>query len=434
MKIEVIGLGYVGLSTAAVFADSGFDVIGVDSNTNVVETINSGAVHIVEPDLERVVRTAVAKKKLVARSAPCEADAFVIAVPTPNSDDVYMSCDLTHVLTATEAILPYLRKGNLVIVESTIAPRTVEDHIKPVVERAGFTVGEDIFLAHCPERAFPGQILHELVYNNRVIGGVTDACAEKAAAIYGAFVKGEIIRTDSKTAEMCKLMENTFRDVNIALANELAKVCCKLDIDVYDVIRLANKHPRVNIHTPGPGVGGHCLAVDPYFIYATVPDTAKMIKLARDVNESMPDFVVENTLKLLRKDRTQPIAVFGVAYKPDVDDVRESPALKIIDKLNTLGYETRVHDPYVKNDAYVSAKDALEGAGLLLCLVGHSDFRRIDGSVFKALMARPLVFDVSGTLAQEGVEIVHYGNLHRHIRKGEKAHAERKKLETQARP
>lgn len=419
MKIEVIGLGYVGLSTAAVFADSGFDVIGVDRNAGVVETINAGAVHIVEPDLEHIVQKAVREKKLIAKTLPSEADAFVIAVPTPNSDDVYMSCDLTHVLTATEAILPHLRKGNLVVIESTIAPRTVEDRIKPVIERKGFTVGKNVFLAHCPERAFPGQILHELVYNNRVIGGVTPACADKAAELYGAFVKGEIIKTDSKTAEMCKLMENTFRDVNIALSNELAKICCKLGIDVLDVIRLANKHPRVNIHTPGPGVGGHCLAVDPYFIYATVPDTAKMIKLARDVNESMPDFVVESTQRVLCKDRTRPIAVFGAAYKPDVDDTRESPALKIIEKLNTLGYETRVHDPYVLNEAYVSAENALRGAGLLLCLVGHSDFRRLDGGMLRELMARPLVFDVTGTLALEGVEIVNYGNLHRYV-KGKK--------------
>ncbi len=201
MKIEVIGLGYVGLSTAAVFADSGFDVIGVDRNAGVVETINAGAVHIVEPDLEHIVQKAVREKKLIAKTLPSEADAFVIAVPTPNSDDVYMSCDLTHVLTATEAILPHLRKGNLVVIESTIAPRTVEDRIKPVIERNGFTAGKDVFIAHCPERAFPGQILHELVYNNRVIGGVTPACADKAAELYGA--SGEIIKTDSKTAEMC---------------------------------------------------------------------------------------------------------------------------------------------------------------------------------------------------------------------------------------
>lgn len=399
MRIEVIGLGYIGLSTAIIFAKSGFDVIGVDQNLNVVETINKGDVHFEEPGLAEVIQDIVKNNKLLAISVPCEADAFIVAVPTPNTDDEYRGCDLTHVLSAVEGILPYLRKGNLVIIESTIAPLTIENQIKPVIEKEGFTIGEDIYLAHCPERVIPGQIMHELIHNNRVIGGVTNSCADKAAELYRTFVKGEIIKTDVRTAEMSKLMENTFRDVNIALANELAMICCELGIDVLDVIKIANKHPRVSLHMPGPGVGGHCLAVDPYFIYAKAPKTAKLIKLARDINNGMPEFVVDNTEKILKYDKSVPIAVFGVTYKPDVDDMRESPALKIIDKLVERGYKLRIHDPHVSNDVYQSMEDALYGAGLLLCLVGHKEFKAIDESLM-ALMAYPLVFDATGMLSQ----------------------------------
>lgn len=417
MKIEVIGLGYIGLSTAAVFANSGVDVIGVDRNMRIVETINRGDIHLEEPGLAEVIQRVVRDKKLVVYDAPREADAFIIAVPTPNADDAYRSCDLTHVISAVQDILPYLRKGNLVIVESTVAPRTIEDYVKPRIERAGFNIGDDIYLAHCPERVLPGRILHELVHNNRVIGGVTASCADKAAELYSAFVQGEIIKTDSKTAEMSKLMENTFRDVNIALANEIAVICCELGINVLDVIRIANKHPRVNIHTPGPGVGGHCLAVDPYFIYAKAPQTARLIKLARDTNNGMPAFVADSTETILNHDKSVPIAVFGVTYKPDVDDVRESPALKIADMLEERGYTLRIHDPHVGNPAYRSLEDALKGAGLLLCLVGHREFRTMDAAVLK-LMASPLVFDVTGTLAQTGARIINYGNLHAYLKDG----------------
>ena len=414
MKINVIGLGYIGLPTAAMFANSGADVVGVDHSDKIVNTINQGKIHIEEPGLQDIITHVVANKKLVAASKPAAADAFIIAVPTPNCQDHLQSCDLTYVLAAIQSIVPVLQKGNVVIIESTIAPRTTEDHVKPLIEKADFVVGRDIYLAHCPERVLPGHILKELVHNNRVVGGVTKKCALKAAAIYGMFVKGEIIHTEAKTAEMSKLMENTFRDVNIALANELAKICAELNINVLDVIQMANKHPRVNIHTPGPGVGGHCLAVDPYFIYAAAPETANMIKLARDINAGMPDFVVEHVEKLINEDRNIKIAAFGATYKPNVDDIRESPALKIIDKLKDKGYTVSIHDPFVKDDSYLSFSDALKDAGVLLCLVGHDVFKAMDFQQVMNLMQKPLVFDVTGTLKTDQLEIINYGNLYQY--------------------
>lgn len=417
MKINVIGLGYIGLPTAAIFANSGVDVVGVDQNESVVQTINKGMIHIEEPGLADIITDVVANKKLVANVEPQKADVFIIAVPTPNSDDACLSCDLTYVMSAVESIIPVLQKGNVVIIESTIAPRTTEDYIKPLIEQSGLIIGEDVFLAHCPERVLPGQILQELVNNNRVIGGITKECAEKAADIYGVFVKGEIIKTEAKTAEMSKLMENTFRDVNIALANEFAKICCELSINTLDVIDIANKHPRVNIHSPGPGVGGHCLAVDPYFIYAKVPQTAKLIKMARDINGSMPKFVVDKVGELVNNDKSVKIAAFGVTYKPNVDDIRESPALKIIDELKNKGYNVCIHDPYVQSKDYLSFTDALKDAGLLLCLVGHDVFKSMDYKTVLQLMDKPMIFDVTGSLkADSAVEIINYGNLYNHLK------------------
>ncbi len=415
MRINVVGLGYIGLPTAAMFARSGADVLGVDQSEHIVNTINNGDIHIEEPGLLDIIRDVVGEGRLKAALKPSEADVFIIAVPTPNAKDEHQSCDLKCVISAVHSIIPYLRKGNVVIVESTIAPRTTEDVIAPMIRQAGFELGQDVFLAHCPERVLPGQILNELVNNNRVVGGMTAACADKAADIYSMFVQGEIIKTEAKTAEMSKLMENTFRDVNIALANELAKICCKLKINVMDVIRMANKHPRVNIHTPGPGVGGHCLAVDPYFIYAAAPETAQIIKLARDINTSMPDFVVQNVEALLGYDKSARIAVFGVTYKPNVDDIRESPALKIVDKLSASGYQLRIHDPHVKSLDNVTFEEALKDADILLCLVGHHEFKLMKGSDIRKLMSKPVVFDVTGTLQQEDLDIINYGNLYSYV-------------------
>ena len=312
----------------------GVDVVGVDMVPEIVDTLNSGHIHIEEPGLAEMLSEVVAKGKFRASLTPEEADVFLIAVPTPNNDDEYKSCDLTYVLNATKQVLPFVKKGTTIIVESTIAPRSMEDFVAPLpVEKEGFKVGEDVYLVHCPERVLPGQIFYELEHNNRVVGGITEACTNAGAKVYETFVKGEIIRTNASTAEMSKLMENTFRDVNIALANELAKVCNSLDINVLDVITMANKHPRVNIHQPGPGVGGHCLAVDPYFIVAKSPDLAKIINLSRETNVAMPEYIVECVKELTNTIQSPKIAVFGLAYKGNVDDLRESPSIEIAELL-----------------------------------------------------------------------------------------------------
>jgi len=416
MKICTMGLGYIGLPTSAMFAKYGATVVGVDLFPEVVNKLNNGEIHIEEPGLGEVVKEVVEKGNFRASLTPEEADAFIIAVPTPNNDDMYKSCDLSYVLKATETVLPFVKKGNVIIVESTIAPRSMDDHVKPLVEAAGFTVGEDIFLVHCPERVLPGQILHELIHNNRIVGGVTEACSEAGAKVYGLFVEGEIIKTDAKTAEMSKLMENTFRDVNIALANELTKICNVLEINVLDVIQMANKHPRVNLHSPGPGVGGHCLAVDPYFIVAKAPEQAQMINLARGINVSMPEYVVNNVKEMVSGVENPKIAVFGVTYKGNVDDMRESPAMDIIDILRNEGLECAVHDPHVESDTFklLSAEEAVTDAHLLLVLTDHDEFKTMNTDELAEKMAKPVLFDTRNCVkTNEGkMQFVNFGNLY----------------------
>ncbi|MEC1215437.1 nucleotide sugar dehydrogenase, partial [Bacillus paralicheniformis] len=321
---------------------------------------------------------------------------------------------------AVQNVLPYLEKGNVLIVESTIAPRSMDDYVKPIVENAGFEVGKDIFLAHCPERVLPGKILHELIFNNRIIGGITNACAEAGANVYKTFVKGEIIKTDAKTAEMSKLMENTFRDVNIALANELAKVCNELDINALEVINMANKHPRVNLHTPGPGVGGHCLAVDPYFIIAKAPQTAKLIDISRSINTSMPYYIVENVNKLMEKNNGKVISIFGLTYKGNVDDIRESPAMEILNILTQQKkYEIRAYDPHVNQDfVYKNIQDVAENSDLILILSDHNEFKELDWSSLSGMSTKQ-VLDTKNIVKNRSSEFdyINLGNLYNAIKK-----------------
>lgn len=417
-KINVIGLGYIGLPTAAIFAKNGFDVVGVDVNLDIVNELNKGNIHIEEPGLNELIMQVVQEKKFKASLVPEEAEAFIIAVPTPNNNDTHKSCDLTHVIEATKKVIPYLQKGNLLIVESTIEPRTMEDHIKPLLENEGYQVGEDIYVVHCPERVLPGQILKELVENNRILGGVTDKCSLKAKELYEAFVEGEIILTDSKTAEMSKLMENTFRDVNIALSNELSKVCNELNINVLDVISMANKHPRVNLHTPGPGVGGHCLAVDPYFIIAKSPQKTPLISNARKINNSMPQYVVDNVKKITKEIEKPKITVFGVTYKGNVDDTRESPAFEIIDLLKDEGFDISIHDPHVSLEKLetntLDIYDSVENSDLILVLTNHNEFKMLEFEQLFNLMRTPQIFDtVNITKKYNGNEgtLYNYGNI-----------------------
>lgn len=424
MKICVVGLGYIGLPTSAMFAKNGVEVVGVDVRTEVIDKINRGKVHIEEPGLGEVVKEVVNEGLFRASLEPEAADAFIISVPTPNNEDQYKSCDLSYVLEAIEQVLPHVKKGNVIIVESTIAPRSMNDFVKPLIESTSFIVGEDVYVVHCPERVLPGSILRELVHNNRIIGGVTPQCAEIGAQIYNTFVQGEIIKTDAKTAEMSKLMENTFRDVNIALSNELTKICNSLEINVLDVIKMANKHPRVNLHQPGPGVGGHCLAVDPYFIVAKTPEIANIIQMSRDVNVSMPLYVYENIEQLLRGIDSPKIAVFGITYKGNTDDIRESPALEIIDQLYQKGYNVTIHDPYVKSELFnlKTAEEAVEGADLILVLADHNEFKTIDYSQFVSKMRQPILFDARNCipLNKKGkMKVVNFGNIHEMLKSDE---------------
>lgn len=420
MKLCTIGLGYIGLPTSIMFAKHGVEVVGVDIKQSVVDSLNSGRIHIEEPGLQEALEEVIASNTFKASMEPEKADAFIISVPTPNNDDQYKSCDLTYVLDGVNRVLPLVEKGNVIIVESTIGPRSMDDFVKPLVEEAGFAVGEDIYLVHCPERVLPGQILHELIYNNRIVGGITPACTEAGARVYGTFVKGEIIRTNAKTAEMSKLMENTFRDVNIALANELAKVCNELEINALEVIEMANKHPRVNLHTPGPGVGGHCLAVDPYFIVAKAPETAKLINLSRQINVSMPQYVVEKVNELMEVRDGKTVTVFGLTYKGNVDDIRESPAMDIYNLLRTEGkFEVRAYDPHVSQSwVEQDLSTAVADSDLVLILADHNEFKQFT-NIDLAGMKNKLIFDTKNIVnaVEEGIDYYNYGNLYAAMKK-----------------
>ncbi|EKN66470.1 capsular polysaccharide synthesis enzyme cap5O [Neobacillus bataviensis LMG 21833] len=420
MKLCTIGLGYIGLPTSIMFAKHNVDVVGVDVKPEVIASLNGGHIHIEEPGLQEALEEVLAKGTFRASLTAEEADAFIISVPTPNHDDVYKSCDLSYVLSGVKSVLPHVKKGNVIIVESTIAPRSMDDHVKPLVEEAGLVIGKDVFLVHCPERVLPGQILHELIYNNRIVGGVTPECTEAGAMVYSTFVKGEIIKTNARTAEMSKLMENTFRDVNIALANELTKVCNELEINTLDVIEMANKHPRVNLHTPGPGVGGHCLAVDPYFIVAKAPEQAKIINLARTTNTSMPEFVVENIHTLMENVSGKTVTVFGLTYKGNVDDIRESPAMEIFHMLKTEGkYDVRAHDPHVKEDFVIEdINEAVAGSDLIVVLTDHNEFRELQAYELQG-MANKRIFDTKNIVKRvpSDVEYLNFGNLYEATKK-----------------
>ena len=395
--VSVIGLGYIGLPTAAVLARSGCNVIGVDINADAVATINDGRIHIVEAGLSDVVADVVAAGRLRATTAPEPADAFLIAVPTPFKED--HQPDLRFVKSACEAIAPVLRKGDTVILESTSPVGATEQMAQWIAAArpdlsvpAGRSDEEvDIAIAYCPERVLPGNVLVELVRNDRVIGGMTPHCSTKAKAIYALFVEGECILTDARTAEMCKLTENSFRDVNIAFANELSLICDRLGIDVWELVRLANHHPRVNILQPGPGVGGHCIACDPWFIVSSAPEQAKIIRTAREVNDGKPEWVIakiESAITAFREandvERQPLVACYGLAFKPNIDDLRDSPALSIARRIAALGNcELLVVEPNVDTlprgldgTQLVSPEDAGR-ADIHVLLVDHDEFKRL---------------------------------------------------------
>ena len=395
-SICILGLGYIGLPTAAVFADAGINVHGVDVNKNAVESINRGKAHIVEPKLDALLQRVVDDGKLVAAQEAKPADAFILAVPTPFLED--HKPDLSYIEAAARSIAPHLAPGNLVILEST-SPVGATEHLSEWLAdfRSDLTFphqkGErsDIRVAHCPERVLPGKILEEVVHNDRVVGGLTRRCTSEAIALYKRVVEGNCHVTNARTAEMAKLTENAFRDVNIAFANELSLLCDELQINVWELIKMANLHPRVNILSPGPGVGGHCIAVDPWFIVSSNPDTAKIISKAREINDAKPDWVIEKIRAKAEAFKEPVIACLGLAYKPDVDDLRESPAVQIVGKLADLKigkiYAVEPHIaelPSSLDNTGAELEDfdaALEKANIVVLLVGHDAFQYVDREV-----------------------------------------------------
>jgi UDP-N-acetyl-D-mannosaminuronic acid dehydrogenase len=382
-KISVIGLGYIGLPTAAILATKGYSVIGVDAAPAVVDIINKGGIHIVEPDLDILVKSAVLSKKLQAVAKPIPADVFFVCVPTPIRENHLP--DLSYVHAVTKDLLPVLKPGNLVILESTSPVGTTKQMAKTIEEQTGLKVGKDVFVAYCPERVLPGHILKEAIDNDRIIGGITPRCTEKALAIYKSFVNGQCFSTDASTAELVKLSENSYRDVNIAFANELSMISHKLDLNVWDVIKLANRHPRVKILNPGPGVGGHCIAVDPWFIVASAPEESNLIRTARQVNDSKPHFVVERAKELAAK-HGKSVGLLGLTFKANVDDFRESPALEIAKELtHKLGKENVFcHDPYSDTTKgsfedlnMTDLNKLLEKSASLILLVDHREYKSL---------------------------------------------------------
>lgn len=404
-KICVLGLGYIGLPTAAMFATHGHNVIGVDVRSKVVDALNNAKITIEEPYLDILVQAAVKSENLIGSTEPEEADVFIIAVPTPITND--KRADMRYVVEAAESIVPYVRKGNIVVLESTSPPGTVSDVLCPILERSGLVLGEELYVGHSPERVLPGKILMELVGNNRIVGGINTASAEKIRDIYKTFVNGEIFLTDETTAEMCKVMENTFRDVNIALANELTKICEKTGIDAWEVIKLCNKHPRVNIHQPGPGVGGHCLAIDPWFIVEKNPHVAQIIKLSRQTNDSMPHFVADIIDDMLgESDYSRKICMLGVTYKADVDDTRESPIIDLISVLGERGYEVAAYDPHATKFTCEarSLEEAASECDLVVLGVNHEVFKKINLTELCAITKGKLFLDLRNFMNKEELE------------------------------
>ena len=396
--ICVLGLGYIGLPTAALLAVHGLEVVGVDTSARVVEEVNAGQIPIHEVGLRTLVEAAVGSGRLVARREPEPAEAFLIAVPTPLTAE--NRADLSHVEKAARSIAGIVQPGNLVVLESTVPPGTTEGLLCRMLREGGLEPGRNVHVAHCPERVLPGRILSELVENDRVVGGIDQESGRRAAELYSRIVEGEIFVTSAKVAELTKLAENSFRDVNIAFANELTTICRRLCVDAQEVIRLANRHPRVNILQPGPGVGGHCIPVDPWFIVEVAQSDAQLIKLARRVNKTMPAFVVQELKEFLSDIKDPKVCVWGVAYKADVDDARETPALDVIHHLQAANLRFSLVDFHVKNFAYQveDVESAVRGADCILLLTDHREFKFFEPEAIGAPMRTRRLFDTRNAL------------------------------------
>lgn len=373
-NVVIVGMGVVGLPAALLLSKAGYKVIGVDINQETLDSLNSGILptHVKEEELQLLLKDEKVGENLSFQKLPAKAETFIIAVPTP-LDKKNKKADLSFVKKAVESITPYLKKGDLVIIESTIPPLTCRNFVTPILEKSGLKVGKDIFLAHCPERILPGNIYHEIINNDRIIGGVDEKSCTLAEKIYASFVKGNIYKTDDVSAELCKLMENAYRDVNIALSNEFVSVAQDLGVNPKNVINLANKHPRVNILNPGIGVGGHCIPIDPWFIYEVDPEHSKLIAVSRGINDLMPQKIAEKIEKEVKDIKKAKIVAIGASYKVDTADTRESPAIEIVKILKGIGLDVSHFDPLV--DGYKSPKtlyDLCVGKDLLVILVPHS--------------------------------------------------------------
>lgn len=390
-KLCVLGLGYIGLPTALLFASNGINVVGVDINSNVVSCLQNGKMPFEEKGFQELLDYTKYKKTFKATTQIEEADIFLVAVPTP-FDTEFRMADLKYVISACEMIVPHLKKGNLVIIESTIPPKTCEKKIRIILEKSGFNSCEDFFISHCPERAIPGNTLHEMINNDRIIGGLDKKATELTKNLYASFVKGNLYLTNSSTAEMIKLMENTYRDVNIALANELSMLAEDYDINIWNAIELANKHPRVNIHKPGPGVGGHCIAIDPWFLTENSYNSS-LITLARNINDAMPLHVLKKVKKAVKNILNPVITVLGVAYKGDIADTRATPALKFIKLAEKEGFTVKIHDPFVTDFEYpiLSLEQALKNTDCAVILTDHSVFKTLNLENIQVIDTRNII-------------------------------------------
>lgn len=401
-SICVVGLGYIGLPTAIMFANHGVKVHGVDVNEQAVALISNKQLHIEENGLQERLERAIDEGMFTVSTTPIAADTYILAVPSPIDADRKANFD--YIRSAAQSIVPFLEKGNLVILESTVPPKTVEHVLNPILEQSGLVVGEDLYVAHSPERVIPGHIFEELVSNDRIVGGVNEQSAQMTKELYEVFVQGKIHLTDATTAELVKVMENTYRDVNIAFANELAKIGETLEVDIWEAIKFANFHPRVNIHTPGPGVGGHCIAVDPWFLVELDPKNSKLIQWARETNDTMPKFVAEQ-VEVLVPEKGKKVTVLGLSFKGDVDDLRESPALEVIHHLVEAGYEVVSYDPHIttqKHDSQVmTLEEAVKDSHALVIVTEHTAFKELTPAQVQEAVAERIIFDTKNIIQRD---------------------------------
>ncbi|MFB1082164.1 nucleotide sugar dehydrogenase [Jeotgalibacillus sp. JSM ZJ347] len=404
-KICVVGLGYIGLPTAVMFANHGVRVHGMDINEKAVNMIQNKQLHIEENGLQEKLEQAIDDKLLTVSTSPEKADVFIIAVPSPIRED--KTANLEYVRKATESIVPFVEKGNLVILESTVPPKTVENIMMPELIKTGLEIGTELFVSHSPERVIPGKVFEELVSNDRIVGGINEESSRMTTELYRTFVKGTIHETDATTAELVKVMENTYRDVNIAFANELAKIADKIGVNIWEAIRLANFHPRVNIHMPGPGVGGHCIAVDPWFLVELNPELAKIIHLSRETNDGMPQYTADMAASILqaKQIKSPKLTVLGLAFKGNIDDMRESPSLDVLRHLEEKTLDVTAYDPHIKEiqlkNQTASVEEAYGHADALLILTDHNVFKEMDPNEIAGMVRTKIVIDTKNCISRD---------------------------------